>query len=53
MEYGNDFKSKYTTLQINTMLDLKKMNEKQKMTPTQIPLGGMGNGLERAHSKLF
>ena len=53
MEYGNDFKSKYTTLQISTTLDWKKMNEKQKMTQTQIPPGGMGNGLERAYSKLF
>ena len=53
MEYRIDFKSKYATLQINTTLDWKKMNEKQKMTWTQIPLGGMGNGLERAYSKLF
>ena len=30
MEYGIDFMSKYTTLQINTTLDWKKMNEKQK-----------------------
>ena len=53
MEDGNDFKWKYTTLQISTTLDEKKMNEKQKMTWTQIPLGGMGNGLERAYSELF
>ena len=53
MEYGIDFKSKYTTLQINTTLDWKKMNEKQKMTRTQIPPGEMGNGLERAYSELF
>ena len=53
MEYGNDFKSKYTTLQISTMLDWKNMNEKQEMTQTQIPPGGMGNGLERAYSELF
>ena len=32
MEYGIDFKSKYTTLQISTMLDWKNMNEKQKKT---------------------
>ena len=51
MEYGIDFKSKYTTLQINATLDWKKMNKKQKMTRRQIPLGGMGNGLERAYSK--
>ena len=53
MEYGIDFKTNYTTLQISTMLDWKKMNEKQKMTRTQIPPGGMGNGLERAYSELF
>ena len=29
------------------------MKEKQKMTQTQIPLGGMGNGIKRAYSKLF
>ena len=54
MEYEIDFKLKYTTLQIITMVDWKKkMNEKQKKTRTQIPLGGMGHGLERAYSKLF
>ena len=53
MEYGNYFKSNYTTLQISTMLYWKKMNKKQKMTQTQIPQGGMGNGLERAYSELF
>ena len=36
MEYGIDFKSNYTTLHINTTLDWKKMNEKQKMTRTQM-----------------
>ena len=41
MEYEYYFKSKYTTLYISTTLDWKKMNEKQKMTRTQIPLGGM------------
>ena len=53
MEYGNNFKSKYTTLKISTTLDWKNMNEKQKMKRTQIPPGGIGNGLERAYSKLF
>ena len=54
MEYGIYFKSNYTTLQINTTLYWKKMNEKQKkLTRTQIPPGGMGNGLKRAYSKLF
>ena len=53
MEYGIYFKSKYTTLQINTTLYWKKMNEKKKMTRTQIPEGGMGNGLERAYSTII
>ena len=53
MEYEIVFKSNYTTLQINSMIDWKKMNEKQKMTQTQIPQGGMGNGLKRAYSELF
>ena len=30
MEYGNDYKSNYTTLQIRTMLDLKKDKRKAK-----------------------
>ena len=51
MEYEIDNESKYTTLQIRATLDLKKMNEKaKKRTQTQIPPGGMGNGLERAYS---
>ena len=53
MEYETDNELKHTTLQISTTLDLKKMNEKQKMTRTQIPPGGMGNGLERVYSELF
>ena len=32
---------------------MKNINEKKKMTQTQMPLGGMGNGLERAYSELF
>ena len=52
MEYGIDNKSKYTTLQIRTMLDYKKKrNEKQKKIRTQIPAGGMVNRLERAYLK--
>ena len=50
MEYGNDFKSKYTTLHISTTLYWKNMNEKQKMTQTQIPPGGDG---EWARKSLF
>ena len=52
MEYGIDNKSKYTTLQIRTMLDCnKKRTKRKKNTQTQIPPGGMGSGLERAYSK--
>ena len=40
-------------MHISTTLDWKKMNEKQKMTQTQIPPGGMGNGLERGYSKII
>ena len=52
MEYETDNELNYTTLQIRSKLILKR-NEKKatKRTPTQIPLGGMGNGLERAYSK--
>ena len=32
---------------------MKKMNENKKMTQTEIPLGEMGNGLERDYSELF
>ena len=31
----------------------KKERKAKKMTCTQIPPGGMGNGLERAYSELF
>ena len=52
MEYETNNELKYTTLQIRATLDLRKMNEKaKKRTRTQIPPGGMGNGLERAYSK--
>ena len=52
MEYGINNKVKYTTLQIRSML-VKKRNKKKatKMALTQIPPGGIGNGLERAYSK--
>ena len=54
MEYETDNELKYTTLQIRATLDLKKMNEKaKKRTQMQIPPGGMGNGLERAYSKII
>ena len=55
MEYGNDNKSKYTTLQIRTTLVCKKKEGKKskKETQTQIPLGGMVNRLERAYSKII
>ena len=54
MEYEIDNELKYTTLHIRAKLISKGMNKKaKKMTPTQIPLGGMGNGLERAYSKII
>ena len=53
MEYGIDFMSKYTTLQINTTVEKKDERKAKKKTRTQIPLGGMGNGLERAYSELY
>ena len=54
MEYGNDYKSNYTTLHIRTMLYYKKINEKEKKkTRTQIPPGGMVNRIERAYSKIY
>ena len=54
MEDEIDNELKYTTLHIIAMLIWKFMNKKyKKMTPTQIPPGGMGNGLERAYSKNY
>ena len=54
MEYGNDFMSKYTTLQINTTLDNKKMNEKQKKRHgRKSPQGGWGMGSKEPIQKLF
>ena len=54
MEYENNNELKYTTLQIRSMLYLRNMNKKaKKRTRTQIPPGGMGNGLERAYSKII
>ena len=50
MDNGIDFKSKYTTLQINTMLDYKKMNEKQKKDTDANPPRGDG---EWARKSLF
>ena len=52
MEYEIDNEIKYTTLHIRSML---KRNEQKatKRTPTQIPPEGMGNGLERAYSKII
>ena len=52
MKFDNSIN--YTTLQTRSMLFLKKMNEKvKKRTRMQIPPGGMGNGLERAYSKII
>ena len=52
MEYEINNKINYTTLHIRSKLILKINEQKAtKRTPTQIPPGGMGNGLERAYSK--
>ena len=54
MEYGNDFKSNYTTLQISTTLDWKKMNEKKKNdTNTNSPQGGWGMGSKEPIQNYF
>ena len=50
MEHGNDYNSKYTTLQIRTTLD-KKREQMQKGETDADPPWGMGSGLERAYSK--
>ena len=51
MEYGIKNKIKYTTLQISSILAKGNNKKMTKMASTRIPPGGMGNGLERAHSK--
>ena len=51
MEYGIKNKIKYTTLKIRSILVKGNKQKTTKMAPTRIPLGGMGNGLERAYSK--
>ena len=53
MEYGIDNKPKYTTLYIRTTLDYKKKERKAKKDTDANPPRVMGNGLERAYSKLF
>ena len=54
MEDEIDNELKYTTLHIRATLVSKGMNKKvKKKTPTQIPPGGMGNGLERAYSRII
>ena len=54
MQYEIDNELKYTTLRIRATLVWKRDEQKvKKMTLTQIPLGGMGNGLERAYSKII
>ena len=42
MEYGNDFKSKYTTLHISTTLRLKKYERKEKNDKDANPPRGDG-----------
>ena len=53
MEYGINNEMNYPTLQIISKIVLKKKGneEKHEKTPTQIPPGGMGKGLERPYSK--
>ena len=49
MEYGIKNKSKYTTLQIKSILVKGNKQRTTKVASTRIPPGGMGNGLERAY----
>ena len=54
MEYEIDKEINYTTLHIRSILVWKRNEQKAiKNTPTQIPPGGMGNGLESAYSKII
>ena len=54
MEYGIDFKSKYTTLHISTTLDWKKMNEKQKNdTDANSPQGDGEYAQKSLFEKIF
>ena len=53
MEYEINNKINYNTLYIiNTILKRNEQKETKRI-PTQIPPGGMGNGLERAYSKII
>ena len=54
MEYGIDFMSKYTTLQIRWMLVWKGMNKKQqKRHRRKSPQGGWGMGSKEPIPKLI
>ena len=53
MEYGIYFKSKYTTLQINTTLDWKKMIENKKWHRRKSPQGGWGMGSKEPIRRTF
>ena len=53
MEYGIYFKSKYTTLHINTTLDQKKTNESKKWHGRKSPQGGWGMGSKEPIQKIF
>ena len=51
MEYGINNYIKYTTLQIISILVKGNKVENDENGTDANPLGGMGNGLERAYSK--
>ena len=53
MEYGIYFISKYTTLQINTMLDWKRWTKIKKWHGRKSPKGGWGMGSKEPIQKLF
>ena len=54
MEYKIDNKSKYTTLQIRTMLDCKKKERKaKKRHGRKSPQGGWGAGSKEPTQKIF
>ena len=53
MEYINYFKSKYTTLKINTTLDWKKTNKSKKWQGRKSPQGGWGMGSKEPIQKIF
>ena len=53
MEYEIDIEINYTTLQIRSMLAWNEMSKKQQKDTDANPPRGVGNGLERAYSKII